>query len=225
VAVMDSKTSEICREHDEKEYDVSDATVGRNYPPLHPRCRSTTVQVVDWSWLEGEAKAADVVGPEQIEDKSKKFSDAEMAALLKYKSFESYVINLKLRNGEALTVDENEFVKTLDSALDKAPDYSGDLNRSLYFHDDEELNDFINQHKAGNIVKYNQYISTTKGDTYNPDGEVQIIIEDSKQGKDISGIGLNEDEILYKRGCEFFVKMIYYENEKHFIVLKENSHE
>lgn len=43
LATLDMKTSDICREQDGKVYDVDKATVGVNYPPFHPFCRTTTV--------------------------------------------------------------------------------------------------------------------------------------------------------------------------------------
>lgn len=43
VATLDNRTSEICRYHDGKIYNVADAMPGDNVPPLHPNCRSTTV--------------------------------------------------------------------------------------------------------------------------------------------------------------------------------------
>ncbi len=46
-AFIDKKTSKACRNHDGKEYLVSDAKVGINYPPLHPNCRSTTTPLFD----------------------------------------------------------------------------------------------------------------------------------------------------------------------------------
>ncbi|WP_127539380.1 minor capsid protein [Paenibacillus illinoisensis] len=42
MATLDSRTSKRCREHDAKVYDVADAQPGKNMPPLHPWCRSTT---------------------------------------------------------------------------------------------------------------------------------------------------------------------------------------
>lgn len=42
VATLDSHTSEICREHDNKIYKVREAVTGVNFPPLHVFCRSTT---------------------------------------------------------------------------------------------------------------------------------------------------------------------------------------
>ena len=47
VATLDSRTSELCRELDGKEFEVSKAQTGVNYPPMHPRCRSTTISVID----------------------------------------------------------------------------------------------------------------------------------------------------------------------------------
>lgn len=46
-AVLDSRTSKICREKDGQIFKVKDAKVGENYPPLHPFCRSTAIMVID----------------------------------------------------------------------------------------------------------------------------------------------------------------------------------
>lgn len=43
LATLDGRTSEICRELDGKVFDIKDAVPGKNYPPMHPNCRSTTV--------------------------------------------------------------------------------------------------------------------------------------------------------------------------------------
>lgn len=42
VATLDSRTSEICQNHDGKVYDYKDKETGVNFPPLHPNCRSKT---------------------------------------------------------------------------------------------------------------------------------------------------------------------------------------
>jgi len=41
------RTSQMCRQHDNKVYLVKDARPGVNMPPLHPYCRSTTIAVID----------------------------------------------------------------------------------------------------------------------------------------------------------------------------------
>ncbi len=42
VATLDLRTSEICQELDRKVFEVSKAEPGKNLPPMHPNCRSTT---------------------------------------------------------------------------------------------------------------------------------------------------------------------------------------
>ena len=42
VATLDSRTSKPCRKMDIKRVKISEAVVGKNLPPLHPWCRSTT---------------------------------------------------------------------------------------------------------------------------------------------------------------------------------------
>ena len=43
LATLDSITSKICRSNDGKHFKVAEAVPGVNYPPMHSRCRSTTV--------------------------------------------------------------------------------------------------------------------------------------------------------------------------------------
>jgi SPP1 gp7 family putative phage head morphogenesis protein len=49
LAAIDSRTSKLCRNQDGKVYKLKSAVVGKNYPPLHPNCRSTVIPVLeDW---------------------------------------------------------------------------------------------------------------------------------------------------------------------------------
>ena len=49
LAAIDSRTSKLCKNQNGKVYKLSDATVGVNYPPLHPNCRSAVIPVLeDW---------------------------------------------------------------------------------------------------------------------------------------------------------------------------------
>ena len=43
VAILDLRTSKVCRSLDKKRFLVKNAKVGVNFPPMHPFCRSTTV--------------------------------------------------------------------------------------------------------------------------------------------------------------------------------------
>lgn len=44
LATLDSRTSKICQDKDGKHYPLDEAVVGKNYPPFHPHCRTTTVK-------------------------------------------------------------------------------------------------------------------------------------------------------------------------------------
>lgn len=46
VSVLDSRTSEVCHNLNGKTFPLSEAVPGKNYPPMHPWCRSTTVAVL-----------------------------------------------------------------------------------------------------------------------------------------------------------------------------------
>lgn len=47
VAEVDSKTSDICLELNGKIFNIKDAEVGKNLPPMLPNCRSTIVPFVE----------------------------------------------------------------------------------------------------------------------------------------------------------------------------------
>ena len=52
LATLDSDTSTICRNLDNKKFKVSDSVVGINYPPMHPNCRSTTIADIGINYKE-----------------------------------------------------------------------------------------------------------------------------------------------------------------------------
>ncbi len=47
IATLDNRTSEQCAELDGTTHKVSDAVAGKNLPPIHPWCRSTTIAKFD----------------------------------------------------------------------------------------------------------------------------------------------------------------------------------
>lgn len=48
LATLDLRTSETCASLDGEIFDLKDAQVGLNYPPMHPNCRSTTFPVIEY---------------------------------------------------------------------------------------------------------------------------------------------------------------------------------
>ena len=139
--------------------------------------------------------------------KGEELNDTETRSIRRYTSgMNAALLNESLRNGTELTAEQESLMEGLDSALDKAPTYSGTLKRSLQFMSDEGREKFLEAHKTGNTVEYSEFISTTKGsEDYNPDGEVQITIIDSTAGRDISFFNRDENEVLYKRNSKFLV--------------------
>lgn len=148
-------------------------------------------------------------------------TDTDVKAILDYMSSESYIVNEKLRTGTLLTKDEEEFIKQLDVALDKMPYYEGNLQRSLLFYSDDDVSKFMKIHEIGSRITYKEYISTTKGEVYNPDGQVQIFIENAKNGKDISSLNEGENEVLYARNSSFVVNNVVERDGVKYILLGE----
>lgn len=147
-----------------------------------------------------------------------KLSEEELGVIQKYKSFESYLINEALRTSESiadLSPIQQDFVKQLDAALSKAPRYSGNLIRTVDFSDwpdcAERTERFAKGFVLGELIQINQYWSASKKLGYNNHAGIQIYIQDSKKGRDISKVGLDEQEVLYERGSKFIVisKMLY----------------
>lgn len=152
---------------------------------------------------------------------SAKLTDSEEYAIGQYMGSPSYNINAKLRQNLPLTDEDNIFIMNLDKALEKMPKYEGDLTRSLIFNDENELNSFLKNHQVGAIVEYPSYTSATFGSIYNPKGEVQIYIPNSKNGRNISSFNTAEKEILYQRNSKFKVLDLFNHNGKIFIEIEE----
>ena len=245
VATLDSHTSEICQDMDGKHFPMSQWEVGVTAPPFHVWCKSTTVPYFDDEFdAVGERAARDeetgktyfVPGnmtykewhekyvAEHFESDIIKLTDAEQYALNQYVSFDFYPINEKLRNGTQLTEQESNMVKQLHSALQKMPLYKGDISRSLYFRGDEDaIKECLNNFPVGEEICFKEFLSTTCGaELYNPDGEIQIFIEDSRKGRDITDINSMEMEVLYERKSKFKVMNVVENDGKHWILLEES---
>lgn len=89
--------------------------------------------------------------------------------------------------------------------------------------DEKAVQDFLKEYKIGKTIAYKEFLSTTKGDTYNPDGQIQIFIQDAKNGKDISVFNEQEQEVLYKNDLEFNVIYMTENEGKYYILLEESK--
>lgn len=238
LATLDNRTSEMCQELDGKHFKVKDALPGKNYPPMHPNCRSTTVcyfpdgkeKKKQGSRLakDGGGKYYEVPADMTYKQWIKKHGDAkqlltytEKQALNQYMSFESYGLNEKLRNKAALTAAEKQMCSHLDAALDKMDSYQGDVVRCLDIGNKAVLGKFLQGHQIGDIVTYREYTSCSRAEDYNPEANIRIYRE-SKNGKDITSLNPNEKEVLYKRNSKFRVTNIM-EKDGVFYILEEEA--
>lgn len=243
VATLDSKTSEICQEMDGKVFDMKDYQVGVTAPPFHVWCRTTTAPWFPENYdAERIARGTDgktykVPGDMKYKDWKEKYvkenidtglTYMEESALMKYKSTggEMYILNDKLRNGIELSSEEKEWVKNLDSALKKMPKYEGELIRTLDIKSTTEFKRFIWDCVPGKkIFDFKAYTSTSKGEIYDDNMPIRLIIPNSKKARDISKFGLSEDEVLYERNCKFKVLNVEYTQDNKFYIYLEELNE
>lgn len=58
LATLDLKTSLVCRNLDGNTYPVKERLIGKNCPPMHPWCRSTTISVIDRTLIDKMQRSA-----------------------------------------------------------------------------------------------------------------------------------------------------------------------
>lgn len=148
-------------------------------------------------------------------------TDEDTKTLYEYISSKSYVINEKLRNGAKLSYEEKKMVGRLNETLDKVPKYNGNLQRSVYFKFEEDIEKYVKQFEVDKIINTKQFLSTTKGQVYNEDGQVQIYIQNAHNGRDISSVNEQEQEVLYKTNQKFRVLNKVKADDKYYILLEE----
>lgn len=81
-ATLDSRTSQICSELNGEIFEIKKIAVGLNYPPMHPRCRSTTIPIIDYESLAKQGR--EEIGEKDIGDNDKKaLTDNENSSINK----------------------------------------------------------------------------------------------------------------------------------------------
>ena len=147
----------------------------------------------------------------------KDLTKPEHAAVLAYKSSESYKVNAKLRDGLPLTPLEQEMVSALDSALEKLPTVEGTVYRTLSFDDlsdaEGELAAFLAEHEAESVIIYPAYTSTSTKQDGHPltDGtKYGVVLEiDGESARRFDGVGNNfECEALFPRDTAFYITKV-----------------
>lgn len=97
-ATLDNRTSQICSELHGNIFEIKNIAVGLNYPPMHPRCRSTTIPIIDYESLVKQ-------GREEIEKNNYILDDSN---------------NEQLTNDEnkSITKEKDNFEEAIDKVLE-----------------------------------------------------------------------------------------------------------
>ena len=129
IAVLDFRTSKICREMDGKVFKVEEAQVGVNYPVFHPFCRTIPAAYFGKRTLNGKRIAIDrITGKEMNITQKTDYTDWEKMLIEKHGQRNVDVARKKAKNFNndskqfrryKNTLDENELPKTLDDFQDK----------------------------------------------------------------------------------------------------------
>ena len=96
-------------------------------------------------------------------------------------------------------------VRRIDTALDKLPEYTGTVYRSVSARFLDDVEAFEKELQTSNIVMYYAYTSASSDEPYDPSMEYQFIIR-SKHGRDMRKYNPLEMEIIFRRGTRFLIK-------------------
>ena len=127
MAVMDGRTSQKCRERDGEHFLLEEKVVGENYPPLHPRCRSTVCPFIEGVSRKGTRTAKDSSGKNIEIPAAMKYSDYEKIYLKKEISFDEWKAQNGIKSINSLTnslkndkINKNNSIK--EDVMQSIPD-------------------------------------------------------------------------------------------------------
>ena len=148
VATLDNRTSEICQEMDNKVFDYDKMSVGENFPPLHPNCRSKTR-----GYLGEEAE-------KQLQRRARNpiTGEVELVDNIPYSEWiKKYNEKVMLKNNEKNTTDDKK-VMTNDKKSDNISNTNDTINAL------NKLNiEYINVHKLNKKLTNDEIIEKISG--------------------------------------------------------------
>ena len=247
VATLDSRTSEICQEMDNKVFDYKDMAVGDNYPPLHPNCRSTTRGYLGKeaeAMLQRRAKNPETGKYETIPNMSYKewsrrnglnLTEQEKEKLERYTGFDATRINPALRKAKKFDDIQPALqnkIKIIDSAISKAKPlkedltvYRGALHTNFtIFENMSKITDDDMLALNKRVITDKAFISTSriKAEEKGRNVIMKIKIPKGFEGAlDIepytSPKYKYQQEILLKRNCNFYVNSVIIKDNKYYL--------
>ncbi len=185
VATLDSRTSKICQEMDNKVFEYKDKEVGVNFPPLHPNCRSKTRGYLvekEEKMLKRRARNP-ITGKNEIidnmsyEEWAKKNNVIEIKNEI-FKSKKNIIYNTRgLNELDNRLVDVN--TKQLNSLLKKYPKVNDFINANGLTFGSRKIDAIAVTSHTYDMKKLGIYLSDNYYDNYNKHKE-KIIQEINK---------------------------------------------
>ncbi|BAB07250.1 BH3531 [Halalkalibacterium halodurans C-125] len=214
VAIIDRKTSDICRRMHGKVFRFDELEVGVNFPPFHPHCRTTFIGVfeprtIDPKRFESPDEVREWLGKDDL-NWIKGLSADENEAIREYTGTAYRKINGYLRGKRPGSERVKEQIKHIDEAIRKFELKDGimvyrNVGRDALPSSSERLKDL-----EGTIYKDDGYMSTSvlrEGAFSSYDVMFEITVPGGKgRGAYINEISLFKDEeyeFLIKRGASF----------------------
>ena len=172
LATLDSTTCKKCGALDNRMFPVSEATVGKNYPPLHPNDRCTTVPVIEGEDIsKGKRRYRDPITGKNGGLVSANMTYEQWAALQDAKHGAGTIDKLR-RMAYNRSADKAQFERYKHLLKDKAPSNFESFQKIKYNHGYEDLR------RQYADVKLQQRIRK---------GFLNTTVHKGKQGKHIPG--------------------------------------
>ena len=153
VATLDFRTSDICRDLDHEVFSIKDAQAGVNYPPMHPRCRSTTAPYT--GALEGTRTARDMFNNEVKVDKSLNYKEWHKKYV---ESDPKYLIEEKKWNNRHSDKKQLERYKKAGVEVPK----SFDKYQKMKYNDSKRYWRATNQYRSFNAIDKKEWTEEFK---------------------------------------------------------------
>ncbi len=151
IAVHDSRTSQICQQHDRSIVEIAKAKVGVNVPPLHPNCRSHMIP-----YIEGVTDAMKkrqrnpVTNKDEVVDVSENYDQ-----WLKRQQEEHGVdtVNSFMKKTKNATSDRKQYNQYIDVLGSKLMPNSLTKFQKIKYDDKEQWNDLKYKYRTVNRYK------------------------------------------------------------------------
>jgi len=146
LATLDGRTSEVCQDLDGEVFKVAEAVPGKNYPPMHPYCRSTTVTVLDGEVMERlQRRAKDpVTGESILVPADMTYKEWKESLVGKYGKSQVSSIDKMIKYASA----DAELRKQYEERLGRVAPKDLDTFQSIKYRDDEKWGVLQAQYRA-----------------------------------------------------------------------------